>query len=275
MSNPLAIAAVTTTLRYLLQQRFDQALAGGVTVTTKPLDKARDNGTGNGNQVNLFLFQTHLNPTWRNMDIPNQAKPGETGLPPLALNLHYLLTAYAQNDDYPEPTSHRLLGQAMSVFHDHPILSRQDIQDALPLADRADLDNQVERVRITPESLSVDELSKLWTTFQTEYRISAAYEVAVVLIESRRSVKTPLPVLRRGAEDQGVQSQANLIPPYPTLTSIQLPNQQPSAVLGDELLLRGHHLQGDTVAVQFSHALLSEPMEIDALLESTATSIRV
>ena len=45
---------------------------------------------------------------------------------------------------------------------------------------------QIERVRITPQPLSVDELSKLWTAFQTHFRISAAYQVSVVLIESTR-----------------------------------------------------------------------------------------
>ncbi|WP_143288178.1 Pvc16 family protein, partial [Calothrix rhizosoleniae] len=115
MSNSLAIAAVTTTLRYLLQRRFDSNGSGSVIVTTKPLDKARDNNNnGNGgNQVNLFLYQTQSNAAWRNMDIPTQVKPGETGLPPLALNLYYMLTTYAQNDDFPEPTSHNLLGEAM------------------------------------------------------------------------------------------------------------------------------------------------------------------
>jgi len=46
--------------------------------------------------------------------------------------------------------------------------------------------------------MSLEDVSKLWTTFQTQYRISAAYEVSVVIIESSRIVKTPLPVLTRG-----------------------------------------------------------------------------
>ena len=289
MSNALAIAAVTTTLRQLLQQRFDINGSSNVTVTTKPLDKARDNS--NGNQVNLFLYQTQINAAWRNMDIPTQVKPGETGQSPLALNLYYLLTAYAQNDDFPEPTSHRLLGQAMSVFHDHAILSSEDIKAALPNLVEYDLYDQVERVRITSQPLSMDELSKLWTTFQTQYRISAAYEVAVVLIESTRPTKVPLPVLARGVGDQGVASQASLIPPYPVLTAmnftaieearLKLPAyqasllQKPAATLGDSLTLTGYNLDG-AVSVVFSHQQLDVPNSIAiAPSDQTPTELKL
>ncbi len=294
MSNSLAIAAVTTTLRYLLQRRFDSNGSGSVTVTTKPLDKARDNNGNQSNQVNLFLYQTRESAAFRNMDIPTQVKPGETGLPPLALNLYYMLTAYAQNDDFPEPTSHTLLGEAMSVFHDYPVLSPEDIKNALPAADVAkyDLYNQIERVKITPQSLSLDELSKMWTTFQTQYRISTAYEVSVVLIESTRPLKTPLPVLSRSSDDTGVETQANVTPPYPTLLSINftaieearedLPAyqkkllQKPAANLGDELTLTGYNLEGNIVEIVFNHPQLTTPNVISVpLTERTATEIKL
>lgn len=277
MSNSLAIAAVTTTLRYLLQQRFDSNGSGSVTVTTKPPDKARDNNGNANNQVNLFLYQTKENAAWRNMDIPNQVKPGETGLPPLALNLYYMLTAYAQNDDFPEPTSHNLLGEAMSVFHDYSVLKPEDIKNALPAADvtKYDLYNQIERVKITPQSLSLDELSKMWTTFQTQYRISTAYEVSLVLIESTRLPKTPLPVLSRSSGDTGVTTQADITPPYPTLLTVNftaieqaredLPAyqkkllQKPAANLGDELTLTGYNLEGNNVEIVFNNPQLTAP----------------
>lgn len=80
MSNPLAIAAVTATLRNLLLQGFsDDGFGDNVSVTTQPLDKARDNNTNQSNQVNLFLYQPQLSTAWRNMDMPGQVKPGETG----------------------------------------------------------------------------------------------------------------------------------------------------------------------------------------------------
>lgn len=273
MSNALSIAAVTTTLRSLLQQTFDTE-GGGTVVTTKPLDKVRDNSISNGNQVNLFLYHTQINPGWRNMDIPDQVKPGETAQPLLPLNLYYLLTAYSVNDDYPEPTSHRLLGLAMRILHDHSILTPADIKAALP-ATTYDLDQQQEQVRIVYQALSVEESFNLWTTFQSPYRISAAYEVSVVLIESGLTTKTPLPAIRRQADDRGAILASDLMSFLPMLQSVQLPNQQASARLGDVLIVNGYNFDGETVVILFTNNRREITVGLPSLPERTATDIRV
>jgi hypothetical protein len=268
MSNSLAIAATTATLRQLLSTTLNADLPG-THITTKPLDKARN---GNGNQVNLFLYQTTINTGYSNLDMPGRIKSGETGVPPLALNLHYLITAYGENDDDTNPVSHQLLGRTMSVLHDHPLLGREEIKNALM---GNDLHEQVERIRITLQSLSLDELSKLWNTFQTGYRLSVAYQVTVILIESTRPAKTPLPVLKRGSEDDGITAQPDLIPPFPTLTSIQAPNQQTSVRLGETLTLQGYHLEGDLVKVRLTNKYLTSPAELPTLSGGTASEVRV
>lgn len=265
MSNSLAIAAVTATLRKLIDDQIRREPAPQDTqVSTQPLDRLPPSP---GNLVNLFLYQTTLNPAWRNADMPGQVRSGETGQSPLALNLHYVLTAYSKDDDKPDPVSHQLLGRAMSILHDHPVLRGDDIRDALPPADLEDFDlyNQVERVRITPHSLSLDELSKLWTIFQVKYRVSAAYQVAVVLIESGRPSKTPLPVTRRGQQDEGVASQGNLTSPFPTLTRLAFPDaRQPSVVLGQALTVTGHHLDGSRLRLRFDNPRLAAPLLLPA-----------
>jgi len=250
VSNALAIAAVTATLRNLIVKGVDLP---NQNITTKPLDKVRTGNTS-PDQLNIFLYQTVLNAAWRNMDMPRQVRPGEAGQPPLALNLYYLITAYGQGDD--ETQSHRWLGKAMSVLHDHPLLGAQEIQDALK---ESELQSQIERVRITPQPMSLEEMSKLWTTFQTQYRISAAYQVEVVLIESTRPARTPLPVLTRGKDDSGVPAQADLIPPFPTILDVQPQKKQPSARLNELLTITGFHLDGDSVAVRFTTSRLPAP----------------
>ncbi|MCH7719885.1 MAG: DUF4255 domain-containing protein [Planctomycetes bacterium] len=278
MSNALAIAAVTATLRDMLTTGIAADLPpnvvtafnlGNTQVTTKPPDKARG-PNDNFNQINLFLYQTNLNGALRNMDMPRQVKQGETGHPPAALDLYYLVTAMGQDDD--DTRAHILLGQTVRIFHDRPVLSRSDIQAALV---GNDLHEQVERVRITTEPLSAEEVSKLWAAFQTQYRISTAYKVSVVLIESERPSRTPLPVLTRGPNDEGVIVQPILIPPFPTLEEIILPNDQPSAHPGDVLTLRGHHLDGANVDVRFASHRLSAPIEVAANPGATATEIQV
>jgi hypothetical protein len=130
-------------------------------------------------------------------------------------------------------------------------------------------------VRLTLLPLSLDEVSKLWTAFQGQYRLSAVYEASVVLIESNRDVRAPLPVLRRGEEDQGISSQPDLIPPYPTLTGIKFPNSQPAARLNDRLTLTGHHLDGTSVTVLFRHPRLDDVVSVSPEGGGTATELTV
>src|SRR5262249_31063132 len=158
-----------------------------------------------GDQVNLFLYHAGVDASWRNMDMPRRLRPGETGQPPLPLSLYYLLTAYSDDED--EVSSHLLLGKAMGILHDHPLLGAQEIRNAT-LSDLPDSDpqDQRERVRITHQPLSLEEVSKIWAAFQTQYRLSAAYQISVVLIESPRPIVAPTPVLRRGSEDRGARA---------------------------------------------------------------------
>jgi hypothetical protein len=265
MSNALAIAAVTATLRGLIEAgvEADPSMAG-VTVTTRPLDKARvANAT---NQVNLFLYQSAVNGLWRNMDIPRTVHPGGRGPAPLPLNLYYLLTAYHGSDEDGALSDGRLLGTtrllglAMLALHDHAVLDADAVNANIPLLDQADYPfQQVERVRITPHPMSVDELSKLWSSFQTEYRTSVAYEVSVVLIESTRPKRAALPVLRRGSGDEGV-----FVVPVaaPHLTEIELPHRKAAAELGDRLTLRGGDLGAEGLVVQVHHIELDAPLTL-------------
>jgi hypothetical protein len=271
MSNPLAIAAVTATLRNLLQQGFtDDGFGDNVKITTRPLDQARDNNANRGNQVNLFLYQTQLSSAWRNADMPGQIKSGETGFAPLALNLYYLLTTYGPDNDDVDLSGHQLLGRAMSILHDHPILGTAEIEGALP---NNDLHRQLERVRITPQSLSVEDISKLWMTFQTQYRTSTTYEVSVVLIESKRPTRTPLPVLQRGKTNQGVDTTPSA---SPSLREIRFANRKSAAELGDRLTLIGENLNNsDTLTVQLFHPLLPQPILLTPLPERRANELQV
>lgn len=262
MSNWLAIAAVTATLRSMLTQEVvgDTDLVD-TTVTVQPPDKAR--GTNNANQLNLFLYQAAPNAAWRNMEVPRQGRPGETAVPPLALNLFYLVTAYGRDND--DIFAHRLLARAMSLLHDYPVLSQADIIAATAtILPANDLANQLERVRFTLQPLSLEEIFRLWAGFQTQYRLSAAYEAAVVLIDSTRSARTPLPVLARGQNDRGVASQADLIPPFPALESLLPPNQQTSARQGDVITLNGHHLNGNSLQLRFATSRLDNPIILTA-----------
>lgn len=275
MSNATAVAAVTLTLQAILGNSIpaDPNLAD-TTVTTLPPDKAR--GNNNANQLNLFLYQVLPDAAWRNMSMPGQLKPGETGFPPLPLTLHYLLTPFGRDNDTSQPFSHQLLGKAMSVLYDHALLGPDEIKAATAASlPASDLDRQVERVRITLQPLSLEEISKLWTGLATQYRLSVAYEVSVALIESTQLARTPLAVLTRGPADRGIDAHGDLLSPFPALDGIDLPKNQPSALLGDTLTLTGQHLDGTNLGVLFMHSLWSAAREVVPLPGGTATRLQV
>jgi len=287
MSNALAIAGVTRTLRLLLDAVASADYSGlpndtrptaEIRVTTLPLDSVRgDDGDTARNQLNLFLYHTEVNASWRNQPVPGRVRPGETGPPPLALNLYYLLTAYGQDDS--ELVAHVLLGTAMRLLHDHPLLGREEIRTALAVSDLAD---QIERVRLTPQPITLDEASKMWTGFQSEYRLSVAYQVSLVLLESHRAPVAPLPVLRRGEADRGpvavaapgasLERVAAVVDP--TLTD-QPPTGKPGAELGDVLVLAGQHLDTAPLTARFRHSRLEAPIERPVTPSPTATEVRV
>jgi hypothetical protein len=276
VSNALAIGAVTAVLKDLLDNglidRNVGSSVGNVSVSVLPPDRVIPLNGPEPDQLNLFLYQVTHNPGWSNMDLPSRDGNGRRASDPLlALDLHYLLTTYGSDKFHAEI----LLGYAMQILHETSVLSRKAIREALqvpspvgggilPPAFRAlsaaELADQVEQIKICPDSLNIEEVSKLWAAFQTAYRTTIAYQASVVLIESEKPARSPLPVLRRDITIQ--PSTMPPLPPFPTLETLNFPNRQTSVRLGETFTIRGHRLGGGTVVARFSHPLLSTPIEI-------------
>jgi hypothetical protein len=206
MSSALALASVTAILKGLLEnglaERGLSGLVGGdAIVSTLPPDRIAL-GTEERPQLNLFLYQIGPNTGFRGMGLerPGGERPA---LAPLALDLYYLVTGYGAE----EYQSEIVLGHAVQLLHERPVLGRDDLRAALQAASSteagrvaapalaalagSDLPEQVEQVKITPEFLSIEEQSRLWSALQAKYRPSATYKVSLVLLhrgteESRR-----------------------------------------------------------------------------------------
>jgi hypothetical protein len=270
MSSALAIAGVTAVLRDLLNDglvnhNVSGVLGSSVTISVLAPDRVVAPSASETSQINLFLYLVTPNPGWRNEQMPSRDASGRQRLtnPPLALDLHYLLSVYSGGDLHAEI----LLGYAMQLLHEMPVLTRDAIRTALnpspnvgtslPPALRAlvdsGLEDQVELIKLTPQFLNAEETSKLWTAMQSHFRPTAAYLASVVLIEARQPKRSPLPVLSRGEvftsltgerRDRGIEVVPSLLPPLPTLTAAVPPARQPVAVIGDVIALQGHHLEG-------------------------------
>lgn len=202
MSSFQAIGAVSATLQRLLRDRMElPASAPSVDVTiTSPQRASQEPFSIEDPRVNLFLYQVTENGSLKNQEIVGHGHPGAYGHPPLSLDLHYLLTAYGSTSEEPyvnESQAQHLLGSAMRVLHDYSIITEQ-LQDAQnqPVLDEA-LRNQYEHVKLSLDPLSLEDLSKVWTALNLPFRLSAAYTVSVVQIESQRQRRISPPVETR------------------------------------------------------------------------------
>jgi hypothetical protein len=262
MSTDLAVTAVTRTIRQILDDgvvpKWGNDVPGGdltkqLIVANLPPHKVRDQHSSQ-NVVNVFLYRTDLNAAWRNLTLPSETKPGEDGGSPLALNLEYLITAYGEDDR--EDAAHFFLGQAMRVLHDCAILPRAAFQSVLP---KANVHRQIERVTITPKPLSIEEMSKLWSIFQTQFRISTTYLVTVVLIDSLAATRSVLPVLTLGPQDSGV---VVLTSRPPALEYAKAASGFSAARLGESVAVYGERLDGDGLSALLRHPLVQNSVEL-------------
>jgi hypothetical protein len=288
MSDYLAVAGVSAILKQTLIDALavngpSTILDMATPVTVGPPDLITT-GTEELVQLNIFMYYASQNAAFRNLCLPAADSQGnKLTNPPLALNLHYLISAYGKN----EFDAEIVLGWAMKVFHENPIFSQSDISDLLgemsgssvaevQLLVQTTLASQVESIKVTPESLSNEEIARLWMAFQTHYRTTTSYQVTVVLIQDTSTVKSNLPVQSRNV--------LALAQPPPILKNVS----PTYAAVGDMLTLTGSYFVGDNATdtmVQFDGMLPLVPaasvqgscvrVKMPATLPAGVRSVRV
>jgi hypothetical protein len=205
MSNFLAIGGVSATLQTLLADRMELPagmLRSNLQVSISTPHPEDDTQAAEPTRVNLFLYRATENGALKNQMIPGQGHASEFGHPPLSLVLHYMLTAYGATDDnglVNETRAHFLLGSAMRVLHDYPVITDglMTLHATPSQVLHSSLRGEFEQVKICLDPISLEDLSKVWTALTRPYRLSAAYTVSVVQIESRRTRTLAAPVLTR------------------------------------------------------------------------------
>ena len=275
MSNALAIASVTAVMKDLLNNGIvDHQLSGvvgEVTVSALPPDRLLVAGEQETSRINLFMYHVSPNAGWRNVGLPSRSSSGDRiANPPLALDLHYLLTAYGASEFHAEI----LLGYAMQLLHENPVLSRDAIRRTLapvspvtgvilptPLNTliASELADQVETIRLTPMTMSTEEISKLWMAIQSHYRPTAVYQASVVLIESKTSTRSALPVAN---DKRGIY----VVPfRFPAIYDVvnTLGDRAPITV-GSNIAIRGRDLIGDSTFVNFDGTEIGAPSNATA-----------
>ncbi|OAS18535.1 hypothetical protein A8708_03795 [Paenibacillus oryzisoli] len=106
----------------------------------------------------------------------------EIQFPPMVVDLSYLLTVQSPAELSSRALDeHRILGRAMQVFYDHSIL-----RGSMTVGTLAEQD---EEVRIIMDPFKGESIMNMWNFSDTPYRLSVAYTVGPVHIDSTR-IKT-------------------------------------------------------------------------------------
>lgn len=267
MSDYRALAAMTETLRNMLQDAVQNEFPGARVETNRPQKDPPDPRHG---LINLFLYLVEPNAAWRNMELPVRASDGTLLRPPrAALDLHYLISFYGSEA---QQIPQLLLGKTVATFHAQPFpppryLPRQPPAGEMAPVERylrvwdSGLGDQLAQVQIIPLTLSHEELSKLWTIFfQTPYVLSLAYRVSVIFIEPELDEipTSSLPVREVRLYDAAAEL------PEVDQAQPQIVEMRPGA----RLMLRGRNLEAiNQVQVSGTTATLLSTTASSALIE--------
>lgn len=138
-------------------------------------------------RLSLYLYSVGKNDVMNTRTREYDSEAETTQEPPLALDLHYLLTAYPAggNGDLTPETfdQHRLLGLAIQTLNDNGVLTGEEFGGT-----KFDTD-----VSITFQTETTEEVMDIWFNAVGEkpYHLSAAYTVGPILVDSRVEEEIP------------------------------------------------------------------------------------
>jgi hypothetical protein len=205
---------------------------------------------GSERRINLFLYKLQENEFLKNQDVT--VRPGDPNRlvpPPLSLNLFYLMTPYAQNDpEAGNAAAHQIVGDAMRVFFEHPVVPEDYLEDGL--ADAREL------LQITISPLDTEELSRIWSTFAQPFRLSVLYQISTVQLDALPEAEQPMPKRVRTVGVPGVRQpptrpavtgmspMAGAAGTVLTFTGEDLAGWKASVTMGGRRILDGQALTG-------------------------------
>ena len=176
--------AASQTLQKLLQDAITAEFSGlpspPPTVSLKtPKEMKATRG------VSLWLYRVVRDEYLTNQP-PVRTAPREQRRTPLPVLLHYLVTPLMGDDS---ETEQQLLGKVLQVLYDHPILRGADL--------RGGLDPLTVELRVTLETLSLEEITRVWNALNSEngYQLCVSYQVQVVEIDSLLPADRLVPVI--------------------------------------------------------------------------------
>jgi hypothetical protein len=121
--------------------------------------------------VSLWLYRITRDADLLN-DRPQRVSPTQIRPTPLPIHLYYLVTPLVVDPG----DRQTLIGRVLQLLNDHAMLRGADLQDSLSGAS--------DEFRVTLETLSLEELTRVWFSLSEPYDLSVSYEVQVLKIDS-------------------------------------------------------------------------------------------
>ena len=194
MAGFTAIAAVGKSIERLLAQAFldrqpvPTKLAKAVLIRTEDLD-----GTGIKNLIGdigltILLYRVDFNKTMR---AAWAARAEDDGRGHLALDLHFLLTPWADNAEH----QHMIIGRAMQVLERVAMLSGPLLYEPVLPATAMYADepraSSIDSVQVLLEEISTEALMRTFDSLPGDYHLSVPYVARVVRIDTLAEVIAP------------------------------------------------------------------------------------
>lgn len=247
-------------------------------VSIMPPDKLKADSLG------LYLYHVYEDPAFKNQPpASSSADPTPVRYTPMALNLHYLLTTDAQveTDDKMEDAQ-MLMGLAIKALHDYPVLTDRTVINTVKVFEEVGIDHTDTKLKITMQPTPYNEAVNYWTAGQSPLRLSAYYNVSVVLLEPEA------PPTRTGRVlDYGVHTFITGAPKLngsKNMLTVTIPDSgapqeielRPAEVpMGDRFELLGGNLNGDETDLVLNNRNWEQGITADMAWGIIATEDRI
>ncbi|OLB36150.1 MAG: hypothetical protein AUH11_12005 [Acidobacteria bacterium 13_2_20CM_57_17] len=195
MSDFTVIRAASDTLKSILETGItnspDPQLNGVPIDLRSPKEMREDN---NASGISLWLYRVGRDADLLNRP-PERISPNQFRRSSLPVRLYYLVTPLVAK---PEDRQ-TLLGRVLQLLNDHTQLLGADLQDSLV--------GSTDEFRVNLETLTLEELTRVWFSLSEPYDLSVSYEVQVVTIDSDgEPVEQPPVLVRTATYEQIVES---------------------------------------------------------------------
>jgi Pvc16 N-terminal domain len=148
------------------------------------LESPADLQNNNSVRLSVYLYRIVENPYLKNR-FPLEGRGGTQRKPPLTLDLYYLITPLVGT-----PREQQIvLGKAMQVLYDRAILESPDLEGSLGQSG--------EEIRVVLNSVSLEELTRVWQALEIPYRLSVCYIARVAIVDSEQERFVPPIVYQR------------------------------------------------------------------------------